>query len=848
MSTQLAFWRRTLDGVPRELSLPYDHGRPLAAGPRTGRVELRVGAELHAGVARVARAEGVSRLTVLQAALATLLYRLGAGSDLPLGTATAGGLLVVRADLSGGPTFTELLPRMASAMRGALDHQDSAFDRVMAELAPAGEPSAPAFPQVVLTLDEPAPSSSGAPRDLSWELVQQPGDDAAPAGLVGALTYARDRFERATAEAMARRFVDVLEQLVDRPSTPLSEVETVDATERRKLLLEWNDTARDVPPATIPELFEAQVARTPNAVAVADDHVRLSYGELNARANRLARLLAARGVGPERLVAVMVERSADTVVALLAVMKAGGACLPIDPSYPTERIGYLLEDTRPACLITTEALLTRTGGAVPAVLLDGVRTTAELAAAGDTDLGPAERPALLPAHPAYVLYTSGSTGRPKGVLIAHASIARLVCGTNYIDLGPGDVVSQLSSVSFDVAIFEVWGALLSGARLALPAPGVLSTAELRDFTARHGVSVMWLTSGLFHQVVDTDVTALSGVRQLLAGGDVLSVPRCAAVLESLPGIRLVNGYGPTENTTFTTTHVIGAGDVAGATAVPVGKPVSDTRLYVLDSGLRMVPPGVAGELYVAGSGLARGYFQRPGLTAERFVADPFGGNGARMYRTGDMVRWTAEGVLEFLGRSDGQVKVRGFRVELGEVEAALAAHPVVEQCAVTVHVTDSGDKRLVGYVVPRPGADAVDGTAVRAWLGDRLPDHLVPSAVMALDALPLTANGKLDRRALPTPPFAAGTPYRAPGSPQEEALCGIVASVLGVDRVGLDDDFFDLGCHSLHATQIASRVRGEMAVELRMRAVFEAVTVAGLARAVAAARPAAPPIVRRTAG
>ncbi|MGW6785728.1 MULTISPECIES: non-ribosomal peptide synthetase [unclassified Streptomyces] len=849
MSTQLAYWRETLAGTPHELSLPCDHSRPLTADARTGCVELRVEAALHAGVARLATAERVTRLTVLQTALAALLYRMGAGTDLPLSTASKGDTLVVRADLSGGPTFREALRRVDSAVRGALAHQDDAFARVVAELAPGGPSTARPLSQVMLALGEPAPAAEGPPFDLCWELAERRGEDGGPAGLAGTLTFAAGLFERDTAEAMARRFVLVLRQLVERPGMPLHEVETTDEAERRRLLVEWNDTSRNVPAATLPELFEDQAARTPDALAVADDRVRLTYAELNARANRLARLLADMGVGPEQLAAVAVDRSADMVVALLAVVKAGGACVPVDPSYPAERIGYLLEDTRPACLITTGALYPRTRrDGVPAVLLDSPDTAADLERRPDTDLRPAERGgALLPAHPAYAIYTSGSTGRPKGALIAHESVARLVRRTNYIDLGPGDVVSQMCSISFDVAIFEVWGALLSGAQLAVPAPGALSTAELRDFAARHGVTVMWLTSGLFHQVVDTDVSSLRGVRQLLAGGDVLSVPRCAAVLDSLPGLRLVNGYGPTENTTFTTAHTVLAGDLAGPGGVPIGTPIADTRVYVLDAGLRPVAPGVPGELYVAGAGLARGYLRRPGLTAERFVANPFEGPGARMYRTGDTVRWTARGVLEFLGRSDGQVKIRGFRVELGEVEAALAAHPSVEQCAVTVHEAESGDKRLVGYVVPRPGAARADGAAIRTALLERLPEHLVPSAVVTLDGLPLTANGKLDRRALPAPRFGTGTPYRAPRSRRQEVLCGIFASVLGVPRVGLDDNFFDLGGHSLHATQIVSRIRGELAVELRPRALFQAMTVSALDEKVAASRPAAPPIVRRSA-
>jgi amino acid adenylation domain-containing protein len=442
---------------------------------------------------------------------------------------------------------------------------------------------------------------------------------------------------------------------------------------------------------------------------------------------------------------------------------------------------------------------------------------------------------LLPGHPAYVMYTSGSAGTPKGVTVTHAGVDRLVRENGFARLGGGDVVAQLAPVSFDAATFEIWGALAGGAVLAVGPAGVLPARELGEFLRACRVSVLWLTAGLFGEVADADPGVFSGLGLLVAGGDVLPVRQCRAVLDRVPSLRLVNGYGPTENTTFTATHVLRAAELGQGTAVPVGVPVADTRAFVLDGFLQPVPPGAAGELYVAGAGLARGYAGRPGLTGERFVACPFGTGGERMYRTGDLARWGPGGVLEFLGRADEQVKIRGFRVEPGETEAVLAACPGVAQAVVTVREDTPGDRRLIAYLVPAPGtaASGADGAetgglaaAARQFAAGRLPGYMLPAAFVVLETLPLTVNGKVDRRALPAPEYAGGT-GRGPATVQEEVICAAFAEVLGLERVGPEDDFFELGGHSLLAVSLAERLR-EHGMPVPVRALYEAPTPAEL--------------------
>ncbi|MER7001302.1 amino acid adenylation domain-containing protein, partial [Streptomyces sp. NPDC000410] len=635
--------------------------------------------------------------------------------------------------------------------------------------------------------------------------------------------------------------ITALEEALDGgPDLPLTSVQVLGEAERRRVLVDWNDTASGGAAATIPALFEAQVARTPDAVAVAYDGIEVSYAELDARANRLARLLAGRAVGPESVVGVVLDRGVDMVVALLGVLKAGGAYLPVDPGYPAERIAFMLADAGAVCVLTGGEVRLEDSAGVPVVALDDPATVGELTGLDGGALTAAERAAALsPEHPAYVIYTSGSTGRPKGVVTPHRAIGRVVRETNYIELSEEDVVAQLASVSFDAATFEIWGALLNGATLAVAPAGGLSVAELDGFLSGHAVTTLWLTAGLFHEVVETNVTALRGLRHLLAGGDVLSLPHCRTVLERFPDVRLLNGYGPTESTTFAAVHVLSPSALERGTGVPIGAPITDTQVYVLDAGLRPVPVGVAGELYVAGAGLARGYVGRAELTGERFVPCPFGAPGERMYRTGDVVRRRADGQLEFQGRADAQVKIRGFRIEPAEIEAVLVGHEQVAQAAVLAREDVPGDKRLVAYIVPTDAVDAVESAeagssvaglsaAVLAFAAGRVPEYMVPTAVVVLDALPLTVNGKLDRKALPAPEYAAGA-GRGPATVREELLCGVFAQVLGVERVGVDDDFFALGGHSLLAVRLVSRVRAVLGVELPLRTLFEAPTVTALA-------------------
>ena len=639
-----------------------------------------------------------------------------------------------------------------------------------------------------------------------------------------------DLFDAATIARMMEHYQRLLEEVVADPAQAQSALPLATEAARRQLVVEWNDTTTAYPrDSTVHQLVAAQAARTPEAVAVICADKQLSYRALNRQANQLAHYLRKVGVGPDVLVGICVERSPEMVIGLLGVLKAGGAYLPLDPAYPAERLAFLLQETQAPVLLTQRHLLER-------LPVHGARLVcldtdwADIARESETD--PAGRATA--ENLAYVMYTSGSTGQPKGVEIRHRGIVRLVCGAGYAYFGASETFLQLAPISFDASSFELWGALVHGARCVL-FPGTMpAPQELGAVLQRDRVSTLWLTASLFNTVIDEAPEALPGVRQLLIGGEALSVSHVRWALTQLPGTQIINGYGPTESTTFTCCYPIPRHLPPAVSSIPIGRPIANTEVFVLDQHLQPVPIGMPGELYVGGDGLARGYHKRPGLTAERFIPHPFRADpGARLYRTGDLVRYLADGNLEFLGRTDQQVKLRGFRIEPGEIEAALARHPAVREAVVVMEEETSDDKRLVAYFVPRQ-EPSPPISELRSLLRAKLPEYMVPAAFVPLRALPLMPNGKLDRKALPSPERVRPeleNGFVAPRSPVEARLAEIWTSLLGIEPVGVHDDFFALGGHSLLATQVMSRLRTTFQLDLPLLTIFEAPTIAGLALA-----------------
>ncbi|MFJ3793115.1 amino acid adenylation domain-containing protein [Kitasatospora sp. NPDC090091] len=848
---QLDHWRRVLDGLPDRIPLPVDRPHPAAATHRGGTVAFHWDAALHTAVAELARRHDASEFMVVHAGLAALLHRLGGGDDIPVGAAVAGrtdaaaedlvgffvNTLVLRVDVSPRSAFRELLAQVRERSLDAYAHQEVPFEFLVDALRPARSTAHhPLFqvmlawqnvPDAVLGLpgltEEVVPVDTGGARmDLVFSLTgrRTPGG-AAPAGIDGVVEYNADVFDPATVATLADRLRRLLLAVCGAPDRPVGEVELLTPAERYRLLTEWNDTDRPLPPATLPELFEARAARTPDRTAVVDPARELTYAQLEAEANRLAHLLIARGAGPEQPVAVALPRSAESVVAMLAVVKAGAAYLPVDPDHPAQRIAFLLRDARPVLLLTVGALgdgLPETG--VPRLLLDHPEVLRELGGSPATAPRDGDRTEpLTPAHAAYVIHTSGSTGTPKGVVVTHTGIRALVAAqTEGFGLDERSRLLQFASPSFDASVAERCDALLSGAALVIvPKEELLPGEPLARTCAAYGVTDVTLPPSVLAAVPEGGLPA--GLSLVVAG------EACPAGLAARwsAGRRMVNAYGPTETTVCATLSA----PLSGGGTPAIGRPIAGTRVRVLDEGLRPVPVGVPGELYVAGSGLARGYLGRPGLTAQRFLPDPYGPTGTRMYRTGDVVRWRADGQLDHLGRTDHQVKLRGFRIEPGEVESALAAHPDVAQAVVTVREDRAGRPALVGYVVPRPAAEP-DPAAVRAALAGQLPAYLVPAAVVVLGELPLTANGKVDRGRLPAPDFAAAAGSARPRTPAEETLCGIYAQVLGLPEVGTADGFFDLGGDSIQAIQVVSRARAA-GLAVSARDVFAHQSVAALA-------------------
>ncbi|SDT38052.1 nonribosomal peptide synthetase DhbF [Streptomyces sp. TLI_053] len=880
---QLDHWRKTLAGLPDQLDLPTDRPRPAVAAHRGATVPFRLDADAHAALAALARTTGTSVFTAVQAGLAALLTRHGCGTDIPVGTPVAGrdsdetaalvgyfvNSVVLRTDTSGDPTFRELLGRVRTAVLGAHDHADLPFDRLVEELNPRRSLARHPLFQVMLAWQSVPDRAFALGGGLTATVAAIPSGTAKfdltlnagelrEGGIAGFLEYRTDLFDEATVRALAERLARLLTAAATAPDTTVGRLPLMGAEEQRRALVDWNGTpVRSVPGATLPELFEAAALAHPGAVAVSCDGETLDYAELGARADRLARLLAARGIGPGTIVALALPRSLDLVTGLLAVAKSGAAYLPLDPEYPADRLAYMLADAAPAALLTDTATAPRMPEhRVPQLLVDG----------GEADAHPAvplaqhERTRPLTAEDtAYVIYTSGSTGRPKGVPVTHHNVVRLFSATDHwFGFGAEDVWTLFHSYAFDFSVWELWGALLHGGRLVV-VPHLVSRdpAAFLDLLARERVTVLNQTPSAFYQLSAADRerpgTELA-LRYVVFGGEALELGRLDDWYErhADDAPTLVNMYGITETTVHVSYVALDRASAAASSSSTIGVNIPDLRIYVLDQYLQPVPPGVTGEMYVAGAGLARGYLGRPALSSERFVADPyaelFGERGTRMYRSGDLARRRAwghprpeagGGSLEYFGRADQQVKIRGFRIELGEIEAVLAAHPAVADAAVVVREDVPGDKRLVGYAVLAPGADGTTGDELRTRAAADLPVHMVPSAVVLLERLPLTANGKLDRRALPAPDAPAAGGGRPPRNPREQQLCELFAEVLGVPAVGVEDDFFALGGHSLLVVRLAGRIRAVLGLEVGIGTLFQAPTVAALDTALSADTPGA---------
>ncbi|WP_437715402.1 amino acid adenylation domain-containing protein [Sorangium sp. So ce448] len=852
LERQIDYFRRQLEGLPR-LQIRADRPRPPVQSFRGRNRYLTLPKPLTDALEAMSRREGCTLFMALLAVFNVVLQRHSGQDDIAVGTDIASrnqteteGLigfftnqLVLRSDLSGSPSFRELLARVRATVLDAYAHQNAPFAHVVRALRAERDASGqPLFQYKLVLQNAPLPAldlpglrAEPIERDADavarWDVLldMRPG----PEGLTVRAEYSTDLFDEATIERLWSHFLRVAEQTAADPLRRLSDLELTTEDDLRRVEAVNAAAARPRSDALVHELFAAAAAAAPGAAALEFEDARVTYGELERRANRLAHHLRALGVGPEVRVGLLLERSLEMAVGLLGILKAGGAYVPLDPSHPAEHLAYQIEDARVQVVVATSTL----ADDLPAqwIHVVCVDTDAPL-----FDAQPEHAPdvALGADAEAYVLYTSGSTGRPKGVSVPHRAIVRLVREPSFMHLGPDETLLQMAPLAFDASTLEIWGALLNGARLVIFPPRVPSLRELGDLIERAGVTTLWLTAGLFHQMVDGHIEGLAPLRQLLAGGDVLSPASVRRFVERFPRCRLINGYGPTENTTFSCCHTLSAESLAPGFSVPIGTPISGTRVYVLDERLRPLPPGMPGELCVGGAGLARGYINHPALTAERFVPDAVSGEpGARLYRTGDRARLLPDGTIEYLGRIDRQVKVRGFRIEPGEVEAALRAHPGVREALVAARDDEPGQKMLVAYLIAQEGAGDLAADELRRHLQQRLPAYMTPSAFVTLSEFPLTRNGKVDHRALPAPATAALGARRARTAPRtanEEVLAAVWAEVLRVDEVGVDDNFFDAGGDSIRAIQVVARAQ-EHGLGVTVDALLQHQTIRALAGA-----------------
>jgi amino acid adenylation domain-containing protein len=862
LGKQAEYWERALEGAPEVLQLPADHVRPEQQSYSGATARLVLDEELTAGLRGLGRKHRTTLYMTLLAGWAALLARLAGQDDVVIGTPAANrnrveierligffvNTLALRLGVSGSFDVGELVAHVRSRVVAAQEHQGIPFEQVVEILRPRRSLAHNPVFQVMFswqnnpkgTIDLPGLQVSpftAIPHDISkFDLTLSLHEEGKQ--IVGEVEYATALYERSTIERYIGYFRRLLGAMVADDSQKVDRLPMLPQEERQQLLYNWNATETALPAdKCVHELFEEQVAKTPNAVAVVFEGEELSYAQLNGRTNQLAHYLRELGVRPDDRVAICAERSLEMVVGLLAVLKAGGAYVPLDPAYPVERLRFMIEDSAPAALLTQshlEKLFAGIDGSLP--VLDLASATPPWQEHPETN--PARHAIGLGAQQlAYVIYTSGSTGTAKGVLVTHLNVVRLVKNTNYVDFTPPLTIGHLSNTAFDAATFEVWGALLNGCRLAvIPRFDVLAPETLALQLQNLQVSTLFLTTALFNECIRIQPNIFHGMNRVLFGGEMCDPQSIRQALKKPPQRGLLHVYGPTETTTFASYFPIET--VRERSTVPIGRPIANTRIYILDAHGEPVPVGVTGELYIGGAGVARGYLNRPALTAEKFLKDPFtdDANG-RMYRTGDLGRWLAGGNIEFLGRNDFQVKIRGFRIELGEIEARLSEHAGVQEAVVLAREDTPGDKRLVAYYTSSPVTDSeqevVGAEQLRLHLSAALPDYMVPAAYVRLESLPLTPNGKLDRKALPAPEGDAYgvRQYEAPQGTIEKLLAGIWAELLKLDQVGRHDNFFELGGHSLMAVTLSERMRRNgFAVDVR--AVFATTTLAELATTV----------------
>ncbi|MEO1592476.1 MAG: amino acid adenylation domain-containing protein, partial [Cyanobacteria bacterium J06632_22] len=887
---QLTYWQQQLADAPPLLEFPTDYPRPALSEMPAGTYELRLSKQQTQALRQFSQQHSVTLFMTLLTAFKVLLYRYSGIPDIVVGTPIANrqqaalddliGLFVntlaIRSNLTGNPRLADMLAQVRSTALAAYEHQDLPFEQLLEALdIPRSQSHSPLFqvmfalqnmPMVAVEVDglrwvSLSTAASTAKFDLTLEMRET------DSGLVGVFEYRRDLFSADTMHRMAGHFRTLLKALPEHGQSRLSDLPMLLRQDRQQLQA-WRQSAvseTTVTQNSIHQLFEGWAERTPEAIALvkseakgeawgdangkaendAENKIEITYQALNQRANQLAHYLRQRGVTPGTRVGIWAERSPQIIVAILAILKAGGTYVPLEPRYPKARLDWIVRDTQMTLLLA--GLETSGTDSVRGTVGDAIEEIVELDAIAPL-LQQYPTTNLLsetePDHLAYILYTSGSTGQPKGVCTPHRGVTRLIVQPNYVTLGPEAVILQAAPLGFDASTFELWGALLNGGKLVLLPMQMPSLAELAQAIRRHRVTTLWLTAGLFNLMVDEHLDDLKLVKQLLAGGDVLSPQHLQKALKTLEDTRIINGYGPTEATTFTCCHRISLEELTDS--VPIGRPINQTQIYVLDADLQQVPPGLPGELYIGGSGLALGYLNRSELTAERFIPNPFydirqvGSDQFYLYRTGDRVRYRADGALEYLGRLDQQVKVRGFRIELGEIEGVLAQHPDIQQAVVVVDGDTADQKRLVAYVqpvvqdlqetdLPEPASNqqTTDATSLRQFLLTRLPDYMLPAQFIWLVDLPLTPNGKVDRRALPAPQWDSQH-HAAPQSDIEQQLVTIWSQALRVEAVGIHNNFFDLGGDSIVALQIVSRA-AQAGLHFSPQQLFQHQTIAQLA-------------------